>query len=318
MSGELLQRGSTNPERLFDTIVKSAERGSRMIKKLLAFAGGDASERQQVDVREILLELDEILSHTLPQTIDFQVRTSAELDIINADSTELSQVVMNLAINARDAMPDGGQLTLEVRNAYIDQARADRSDNLKAGRHVLLSVCDTGEGIPATIVDRIFDPFFTTKPQGNGTGLGLATTLGIVRSYGGEITVDSELGTGTTFSIYLPSSKKIGRPAPSPAQTDEVPVGRGDLILIVDDESPIVETAREILESNNYRVLSATNGVDAIGIFRKHHANIRVIASSGLRRPSSDAERFVGVNGFLAKPYSDEQLLRIVREVLDA
>ncbi len=346
MSGKLLQRGSTNPERLFDTIVKSAERGSRMIKKLLAFAGGDASERQQVDVREILLELEEILSHTLPQTIDFQIRTSDELDLVDADSTELSQVVMNLAINARDAMPDGGQLTLEVRNAYVDQARADRSDNLKAGRHVLLSVCDTGEGIPRAIIDRIFDPFFTTKPQGKGTGLGLATTLGIVRSYGGEITVDSEPGTGTTFSIYLPSTKQIGGTAPNPSQSDEVPVGRGELILIVDDEAPIVETAREILESNNYRVLSATSGVDAIGIFRKqsssiqlvfldmmmpgidgldtkaamraYDASIRVIASSGLRRPGTDTERFVGINGFLAKPYSDEQLLRVVRDVLDA
>ena len=144
MSGKLLKRGSPNPDRLFDTIVTSAERGGRMIKKLLAFAGGDQSERQQIDLREILVELRDILSHTLPKSIELQITTPETLDLVNADGTELSQVLMNLAINARDAMPNGGQLEIQVENFYVDTSRASQSDNLSVGPHVRLTVRQHG------------------------------------------------------------------------------------------------------------------------------------------------------------------------------
>ncbi len=347
MSAKLLKRGSKTPERLIDNIVTSADRGAKMIKKLLAFAGGEKSARQHIDVRETLVELEDILSHTLPTTIDLQVKIPASLRKVDADRTELSQVVMNLAINARDAMPSGGTLAIEVCDFYVDESRAVRSDNLTIGPHVLLTIADTGEGIPREIIDRIFDPFFTTKAQGKGTGLGLATTIGIVRSYSGDISVYSEPGLGSKFSILLPTSSlelAIGAVSEVEMESD-VPIGKGETILIVDDESMILDTARETLEANQYRVIASSNGVDAIRVFlnrseeidvvlldmmmpglngpeikeklRNHDLNAKIISSSGLRRPSSDSSGGNDFDGFLPKPYTDEQLLRLIRDVLD-
>lgn len=344
MSAKLLKRGSKTPERLVDNIITSADRGGKMIKKLLAFAGGDEGQRTQVDLREILAELEEILSHTLQQTIDLQVNVPEKLRMIDADSTELSQVIMNLAINARDAMPSGGRIDIDVENFNVDQSRADRSDTLSAGPHVLLTIADNGEGIPKEIIDRIFDPFFTTKAQGKGTGLGLATTLGIIRSYDGDITVYSEPGVGTKFSIYLPSSKLSAEIAGMEVE-EELPIGKSETVLIVDDESLILETARETLESYQYKTLTAKNGTDATAIYQHQGAQIdivlldmmmpgidgfdtknairslnpsaRIIASSGLRRPGDEGGRMQDFDGFLAKPYTDEQLLRLIRKVID-
>jgi C4-dicarboxylate-specific signal transduction histidine kinase len=237
-------------------------------------------------------------------------------------------------------------LEIEVKNFTVDESRADRSDNLTAGPHVLLTVTDTGTGIASEIIDRIFDPFFTTKPQGRGTGLGLATTLGIVRSYGGDVAVYSEPGTGTKFLVFLPSSKQTTAAKVILDVRDEDVDGNGETILIVDDESLILETARETLESRNYRVLTASSGAEATKVFQQQRdrvdlvlldmmmpgtdgfdtkdavravdPTIRVIASSGLRRSSAEGGRLADVDGFLPKPYSDEQLLRMVRQVLDA
>ncbi len=207
MSAKLLKRGGNHQERLLEVIVTSAERGGQMIKKLLSFAGGEHGVRERIDVREIMSEAEEILRHTLPKTIDLHVECADNLHPVSGDSTELSQVLMNLAINARDAMPDGGRLELRAENFHVDPSRAGRSDTLQAGPHVLISVSDTGSGISKENIERIFDPFFTTKAQGKGTGLGLATSLGIVRSHGGDMTVYSEPGDGTSFSIYLPSAR---------------------------------------------------------------------------------------------------------------
>ncbi|MDA8744400.1 CHASE3 domain-containing protein [Rubripirellula amarantea] len=344
MSAKLLKRGSKTPERLLDNIVTSADRGGRMIKKLLAFAGGDEGQRTQVDLSELLLELEEILSHTLQQTIDLQVRVPEQLRKVDADSTELSQVIMNLAINARDAMPGGGRLEIDVADFDVDESRAASSDTLSAGPHVLLTVTDNGEGISSDIIDRIYDPFFTTKAQGKGTGLGLATTLGIIRSYSGDITVYSEPSVGTKFSIYLPSSKLTPNPVGA-SEATALPTGNNETILIVDDEPMILDTARETLESFQYNVVTATSGVEAVATFKSQSdslnvilldmmmpgmdgfevkdtirsiaPNARIIATSGLRRPGHEGGRLLDVDGFLAKPYTDEQLLRIVRKVID-
>ncbi len=346
MSAKLLRRGSKSPERLIDNIIISADRGARMIQKLLAFAGGDQTDRRCVDVRGILTELEEILTHTLPPTIDMQVRVPPTLQSIDTDNTEISQVIMNLAINARDAMPAGGQLAIEVQDFHVDELRASRSDNLRAGPHILLTISDNGEGTPKEIIDRVFDPFFTTKSQGKGTGLGLATSMGIIRSCRGDISVYSELGTGTKFSILLPASsaEASATAADGPAEQG-IPNGHGETILVVDDEAMILEMAQETLESRCYRVITTRYGAEAIEIFqhrsndigvvildmmmpgmdgfqiketlRACDANAKIIASSGLRRPSSEGNRMRDIDGFLPKPYTDEQLLRLVRDVLD-
>ncbi len=346
MGAKLVKRGNKNASRLLDTIIISAERGSKMLNKLLAFAGGDNPGLQAVDIREIVLETEEILSHTLPKTIDLQIIVPADLPLILADTTELSQVVLNLAINARDAMPSAGVLRIEVKLFRMDMARAERSDRLLPGEHILLSVSDTGIGIPSEHLDRIFDPFFTTKPQGHGTGLGLATTLGIVRSYGGDINVYSEVGGGTKFSVYFPVLASQDHVAASSEDAVSSLAGQGETVLIVDDEVAIVETARETLECNGYRVLTAANGEDAIASFKQrlHRIDLvlldmmmpgldgnatkcalrafapgcRILATSGLRRPGGDGEKLVDINGFLAKPYSDEQLLRAIRSVIES
>lgn len=355
MSVKLIKRGNKNTPRLLETIIISAERGSKMLKKLLAFAGGDGPRLRAVDIREIVLETEEILSLTLPKTIDLQINVAADLPLLLADTTELSQVVLNLAINARDAMPRGGTLRIEIKRFHIDSVRAERSDRLQPGQHILLSVADTGDGIASEHLDRIFDPFFTTKPQGQGTGLGLASTLGIVRSYGGDINVYSEVGVGTTFSVYFPilSTQAPAALAMHDAVTQNAVthaairslVGRGETVLIVDDESAILETARETLEYNGYRVLTAVSGGEALLVFQQRPDQVdlimldmmmpgmdgyqtkaalraiapecRILATSGLQRPGSERGQLADTNGFLAKPYSDEQLLQAIRDAIE-
>lgn len=345
MSAKLMKRGSKNAERLLDTIILSAERGAKMIKKLLAFAGGETAGRHPVDLREIVLEAEDILSHTLPKTIDLQIKVPGYLPTIMADATELSQVVMNLAINARDAMPEGGRLEIELNYFDGETSWNQSASSTRTQPHVLLTVTDNGEGIPLEIVDRVFDPFFTTKAQGKGTGLGLATVLGIVRSCGGDVNVVSEPGAGTTFSIYLPVSSEA-MAAPQPKTVAALALAKGETILLVDDEPLIAETARETLESNGYRVLTAAGGVEAVAVWQKHkreinlvvldmmmpgldgietkralrdlNADTKILASSGLKRPEAEGSQLFDVEGFLPKPYSDQQLLHAVRSALDA
>lgn len=347
MSGKLLRRGVGDRQARIDAIVTSAERGGQMIKKLLSFAAAEPTARHSIDIREIVLEVEEILCHSLPKTIDLQVRVPSGLHQVSGDATELTQVLMNLAINARDAMPSGGRLEISAEDFHVDDSFATRSDVLKAGPHVLLRIADDGEGMSQAIMDRIFDPFFTTKEQGKGTGLGLATTMGIVRSHGGEITVYSEPGNGTAFLIYLPAELLQSNSIIELEDgNNSVPTGNGETILVVDDDALIVDAACATLETGGYQVLAATGGADALETYQKHgdsidlvlvdmmmpgvdgvatkegirtmNPGVCVIASSGLRHPRGEDRRMADVDGFLPKPYSDDQLLRLVKRVLDA
>ena len=315
MNAKLLKRGRGDNEKLTDNIILSAQRGSEMIAKLLSFAGGSQRANEQVEVAAIIGESHEILRHALPKSIELQVNYRTSLDPIAGDPTELSQVIMNLAINARDAMPEGGRLELRAENFTVDKRRATQSGKLQPGPHVLITVADEGTGIPKDIIEHIFDPFFTTKEQGKGTGLGLATSLGIIRQHGGDITVYSEVGKGSCFSILIPSTV-LADSLSSFAADGEVPEGNGQTILLVDDEAAILEAARATLEASGYRVATATNGAEAVAKVQNNHdfvdvilldmmmpgldgvqtrdgiravnPVIPIIASSGLRRPGQE------------------------------
>ena len=331
---------SENGIGLVNTITASADRGAAMIQQLLSFAGGTAGPRKIVDLKFLIDETCGILRHTLPQTVRVRSEFPEDLWTILADATELSQVLMNLSINARDAMPNGGTLTIDATNLTIEDA--SNSIGVPSGKYIRISVTDSGTGIPANEIDKIFDPFFTTKGQGKGTGLGLATCMGIVRSHGGNISVYSEPGVGTKFAMYLPAQNEN-------AEDDQfgshmIPAGDGETILLIDDEESILHVAREALDSCGYRTLTAVGGEAAIILFGQHRdtidavivdmmmpnmdgaetirsirqlrANIPIIASSGLRRPEQGTGSIAGSDGFLLKPYTDEQLLRSIRDAL--
>ncbi|MEZ6063630.1 MAG: PAS domain S-box protein [Planctomycetaceae bacterium] len=342
MGARLLRREPGEQQRLglLDTITSSAERGAAMIRQLLSFAGGTSGPREVVDMKTLIEEASGILEHTLTQSV--AVRTDVEQSLwpINGDPTELSQVLMNLAINARDAMPEGGTLTFEAHNTTLHESAS--AVGLSPGDYVCVSVSDTGTGIPPDVVDQIFDPFFTTKEQGRGTGLGLATCLGIIKSHNGNVSVYSEPRRGTKFTVYLPAQVRSAE-LQSRLQTESVPEGSGQTILLIDDEESILLVVRATLETRGYNVLTAVGGAAGIAAFRRRSAEIdlvivdmmmpeidgpetiralrglrpdvRIIASSGLKRPEYGGG-VEGCCGFLSKPYDDKQLLNEIRNAL--
>jgi CheY-like chemotaxis protein len=262
---------------------------------------------------------------------------------VSGDATQFYQVLMNLCVNARDAMPGGGWLTVAAKNIAFDENSARPHLGAALGPYVLLEVADTGTGIPAAIFDKIFDPFFTTKEPGKGTGLGLATTLGIVKSHGGFITVTSEAGKGTCFSVYLPAIE-IARAQPQEKSARPLPCGHGELILVVDDEASIRAMTKATLEAYGYRVLTAREGREAVDLYAKHageiqavltdmmmpimdgaatiralqklEPSVRIIAVSGMMdEGASDAAR-LAVQATLSKPYTMETLLTTLSDVL--
>ncbi len=343
MGAKLLRRSdpSVPSEQLISTITTSAERGANMVKQLLAFAGGGAGVRELVLPQELIREAQSILAHTLPKSIAITAEVQAGMWPILGDATELSQVLMNLAINARDAMPDGGVLTFAAEHVLQTPNQSHGFAGLPDGNYVCLSVSDTGCGIEPDRLDKIFDPFFTTKPHGKGTGLGLATSLGIVKGHGGTIRVYSEPGHGSRFAIYLPAQV-------SPPQfTGEGKVaeslhGTGQTVLVIDDETSILQTnqaalgkwlscadgrsgasAVSLLQDSSVTVdvvlidmmMPDMDGPTTMLALKQIRHDVPIIASSGLRRPlgSQAAENY---DAFLAKPYTDQQLLRRVARVL--
>jgi two-component system cell cycle sensor histidine kinase/response regulator CckA len=348
LSVQLLKRKFTDEEsqHMLAILQINAERAGEMIRQVLEFARGIQGERIELQPTHVMKEVASILESTLPKSIDVGVSISEDLLPVVGDANQLHQVLMNLCINARDAMPDGGSLTIGGENTYIDENYARMQLEAKPGQYVVISVADTGVGIPADVLGRIFEPFFTTKELGKGTGLGLPSIRAIVKGHDGFINVYSEVGKGTEFRIYIPAAttpeaKSVdgGQPA--------VPVGHGELILVVDDELPILEVARKTLEENGYKVLIASDGaeglaqyaehrkeVDAVLIdmvmpyldgaatiraLRKLNPDVKIIASSGLAANDKlfeDAD--VGVRTFLSKPYSAEKLLRALSEILAA
>ncbi|MBI2924291.1 MAG: response regulator [Verrucomicrobia bacterium] len=346
MSIELLRRHVEEPDgcKLLDTLESSAQRGTGMVRQILSFARGKEGGKMLVNVRHRLLELRKIVTGTFPPAIELQVRTAGDLWCVQADATQLDQVLLNLCLNARDAMPNGGRLRVGAENLLLADPQARLLAEAKPGPYVVLSVADSGTGIPAEILDRIFDPFFTTKESGKGTGLGLATVQRIVKDHHGFVTVSSEVGRGAEFKVYLPAvpAEETGHPVPSVVP---LPSGHGELVLVVDDESSVREITKAILEAYNFRVLLARDGTEALAKYvvhqdeihvvltdlqmpymdgvatvralRRLNPSVHIIAASGLNSVAEllDAQD-LSVQGIVTKPFTAEKLLNQLHAVL--
>lgn len=348
MSLELLRMTDTDPERLelVNGIEQSAKRGADMVRQVLTFARGADGKRVSVQLQHLVAEAVKIARETFPRNIVVRQDIPREVTPVLGDATQLHQVLVNLCVNARDAMPHGGELTISVSEVVLDSQYAGMSADATPGPHVLIQVEDTGTGMTPRVLERIFEPFFTTKEVGKGTGLGLPTSAAIVKSHGGFMRAYSETGVGSRFRVYLPAVADSDA-QPESVHASAVPRGRGELILVVDDEAAVRGITQHTLEAFGYRVVTAADGAEGVAVFAAQRESIRlvitdmmmpvmdgaalievitrmdasarIIAASGLaingsalRAPSSR------VREFLAKPYTAETLLTTVRKVLDA
>lgn len=321
------------------------KRSADLVKQVLLFSRGLEGQRTTLQVEHLISEIERIAKQTFSKAIEIWTdQVTPNLWAISGNSTQLHQVLMNLCVNARDAMPDGGVLQISAKNFWVDAQYARMNIEAKVGPYVLITVSDTGTGIRNEVIDRIFEPFFTTKEVGKGTGLGLSTVLGIVKSHGGFLNVLSELGKGTQFQVYIPAllTKETDYPA---TQRYELPTGNGELILVVDDEEAIREVTRASLENYGYTVLTASDGIEAIAMYTQHREKISVVLLD-MMMPSIDGPttisilqkinpkiKIIGVSGlvlnpniiellgssvktFLPKPYTSDELLKNLQLVL--
>lgn len=330
---------------ILDTVESCAQRGADMVKQVLSFARGIEGARATLDIARILEDLRTMIRGIFPRSIEIHSAVSDDLWSVEGDPTQIHQVFMNLFVNARDAMSDGGQLTVVAENMEVDTHYAAMSGDASPGPHVRISVIDSGCGMSPDILDQIFEPLFTTKPAGKGTGLGLPNMAAIVESHGGFVSVYSEEGSGSTFRIHFPATLEERHMA-AIAPTGEVWVGNQELILVVDDEAAVRSIARQTLEAFGYRVVTAVDGADAMEIFQensgeialvltdivmptmdgpalvqalmKMNASARIVAASGVGMNGGVSRATAaGVRHFLAKPYTAESLLTVIHEALN-
>ncbi len=344
MSVGILRRNiDPSAERMLSIIEGSAERGAGIVKQVLTFARGVEGERVLLQPKHLISELSKIMAQTFPRNIDIQTQFPPELWTVMGDATQLHQVLLNLCVNARDAMPAGGMITIGGENVEVDSHFASMNPGAQLGANVAFRVADNGSGMSAETMEKIFDPFFTTKEVGKGTGLGLATVIGIVKSHGGFLTLQSEIGVGTTFKVFIPASRDAA--AASKAAPEAVARGNGELILVVDDEAAIREALVGTLEAHGYNAYTAEDGTDALALYhqrrddiaavitdismgqmdgvtlvrslRKLNPRVRVIVSSGhFTKENSTILEGLGVKTLLDKPYSADKLLRSLAGVL--
>jgi PAS domain S-box-containing protein len=346
MAIDMLQLRATDESsrKWLDVLRTNAERGGNMVRQVLSFARGVEGERVALQPKHLIKEIVKILRETLPKSIEISFHVPQDLWIISADATQMHQVLMNLCVNSRDAMPEGGSISIRAENIFVDENYARMHLEAKPGRFVMISVGDTGPGMTLEVQSRIFEPFFTTKEMTKGTGLGLSTALTIVKSHGGFINVYSELHKGSQFALYLPALDTPGSVEEAAARMD-LPVGHGELILVVDDEESIREITRGTLETFGYTVVTASDGTEALALYadrkneiavvltdmvmpfmdgpatiralQRMNPNVRIIAASGLDTGRRTGEGVLeGVSVFLAKPYTAEKLLKTLAQVL--
>jgi len=347
MAVQLLQVKSIDDhsQRLMSIIETNVKRGADLVKQVLSFARGIEGERAEIQIGHLVLELKKILSETFPKSINIQADIQInDLWVLYGDATQLYQVLMNLCVNARDAMPESGTLSISAKNIVLDEHLLPIHPDAKVGSYIMIQVADTGTGITPEVLENIFEPFFTTKEVGKGTGLGLSTAIGIIKSHGGFMNVYSEINKGTEFQIYLPATKTTT----TQNQQDhpwKLLKGHGELILVVDDEAAICEVAKVSLESFGYRVLAAKDGIEAIALYTQHLNEIKVVILD-MMMPSMDGTTTIqilqkinpqvnivvasglmsnekatkisafGIKTLLQKPYTTEQVLKVIHQVL--
>ena len=268
--------GDARDVELLSLVEQGAQRGANIVRQLLSFSRGIAGERGPVQLRHLVKEIVGLIQETFPREIEVAVEADPNLWMVFADGNQLHQVVMNLCVNARDAMPKGGQLRLQLQNVTLTEPSPDLGPEMKLGEFVVLRVEDTGDGMPPEIIGRIFDPFFTTKGIGRGTGLGLSTVVSIVRNHGGFVVVESQPGAGSRFDVYIPSTSQPAGIAKADEATD-FPEGAGRCVLLVDDERPIRDVMRRLLERQGFRVLSAGNGAEGLELFGAHRDEVCLV-----------------------------------------
>ncbi|MBX9718970.1 MAG: PAS domain S-box protein [Microbacteriaceae bacterium] len=348
MSVQLLESDETDPDRreMLATMEMAVKRGAEMIRQVLSFARGVEGRRIVVDVERLLDDLVAFSREALPRSITLEIDRTAALPATVGDPTQLMQVLVNLITNARDAMGTEGRLVISAELLEIVDEYTSVSHAAPPGAYIAIAVHDDGHGMPAEVVEKIFEPFFTTKAPGKGTGLGLATSLAIMRSHGGFMQVYSEPDRGTRFVVGLPVSNEV-TVADSPLQANRtaLPQGAGELVLVIDDEETIRQVASRTLEAHGYRTLVAANGREAIELIEhgrepvdlvitdmmmpvmdgaatsayleEHHPSIPIIAASGLNSGGSESRSVgMGISRFLSKPYTTSLLLTTVRDTL--
>lgn len=333
-------------EAILSTIETCAQRGADIVKQVLTFARGAEGERLILQAAPLIKDVAKIAEETFPKKIAIRTSYSDSLWSIAGDPTQLHQVLLNLCVNARDAMPAGGTLSLTAANFPVDEHYASMTPDAKPGPHLRFEVTDTGMGIPPQNMGKIFDPFFTTKAVGHGTGLGLSSVIGIVKSHGGFMSVYSEIGRGTTFKIYFPANMNVLETLKEAAEP-VLPMAEGELLLLVDDEKAILQVAKTLLEGQGYRVLTAEDAPEALAIFamrkdeiqliltdlamplmdgitlirtlQKMKPDVRVIASTGRGGQEQHAYELESLNvgACLTKPYNKTKLLKTLYDALN-
>ncbi len=330
-----------------EEIRKAAERAAELTRQLLAFSRKQVLQPKVLDLNQIILNVEKLLRRLIGEDIDLQTKISLNLGKVMADPAQFEQIIINLAVNARDAMPQGGKITIETANVTIDAALVARQPQLSMGEYVRVSVRDNGEGIDPTILPLIFEPFFTTKDPGKGTGLGLSTVYGIVQQSGGAISVESQVGLGTVFHIYLPFLSQT-QLEPSPLLPDQSKNLRGsETILLVEDEEAVMSLTRRVLEESGYTLLTARSGLEALQVaekaggkidlvvsdvvmpqmngpklaaeLRNRYPGLRILFMSGYTDTFfENKESFTRNTAFIQKPFVPGTLRQRIRQLLDA
>jgi two-component system, cell cycle sensor histidine kinase and response regulator CckA len=257
-------------------ITQAAERAAALTRQLLTFSRRQLIQPRKLDMNKIVNNMTDLLGRLLGEDVALQLNYSVMPAIVEADVGMMEQVLLNLAVNSRDAMPKGGQLAVGIAILDVDEAHVRSRPEARAGRFVCVSTSDNGCGIPAENMQRIFEPFFTTKEVGKGTGLGLATVYGIVKQHRGWVEVESTIGKGTTFSTYIPYVGSAQAEAEKPA-TQIAVRGGNETILLVEDEKPVRELVSRVLQKYGYRILQAGSGAEAVGIWKQHQGEISLL-----------------------------------------